>query len=472
MAGAIAINILSNVREAVRGVDNVADALEDAEGRMRDLTKEGDTASDRMEADFRKTAQAADAASDKARSVWRQFFRGLGGDSDDATQKVKGGFDEVKSEASQSGREAAASFSGGFDDIGDFIQETIANGLGGFGPAGAAAGIAIAAVIGTVMANAQQAQEKLEEARGKAAELASTMYENGGQIPLTDRVEELLGLLSSERLARNPIERIADDFVDLGTNLDMVREAARNLDVPLSDVIGALTGSDLDKTKSMLRAAREELERINEESGSVNLEDWQSRKDAVSGLVTELESLQKQGELANDLYNSTEFLNAKGLEEQAARVADLSGMWQNAAADAATYFSETEDGATSFDWSAYLADSEATIAAADEMKARLVGMPESIRAEAERVFAAQGAVAANEYTKAYEGASATDKGRFESAARANGEAAGAAQAQGLKDAFGNPVIDAKIKVSVDDKAWRDFSPSAKTGWIKGVPQPV
>ena len=398
MAG-IKIKWLSDISDAIRGNKSIRESIEDVTDELRDLEREGSDS-------FRELAQDADKAGDKIK------------------KSVGGGLDEAKGEAKQSGREAAASFSGGFDDVADFVQETIANAFGGFGPVGAAAGIAVAAIIGTVMSNAQAAQEALADSRDRAIELANTMYENGGELPLTDRVSELFDLLAKERTARNPFESIADGFVDLGTNIDIVREAADAADKPVESFLKALTGSDIQDTKDALQLVNDEMERLAEESGNVDFEDWVERKGSLEGVRTELEKVVRETELANDLYTSTEFMNTK-------RVEDLAAAWENAGVKVADYFTEGEDGAKSFDVASYISDWETQIAQAAEIKADLIGLPTSIREEAERQWAAGGVGAADAYVDAYQGADAATRAKLEAIAGPQGQAAGAAAANGF-----------------------------------------
>lgn len=470
MAGAISINILSNTREAVKGVDDVAEALEDAEARMRDLTKEGDKSAERMESDFRSAAKAADRSADEIKAKMRDAYQSVRRNSGDAADEAVRSQRKIAAKSAEVGQEVrqnlgegiANAARGDFESLADTIGDTFGGavaGIGGIATAGVAAAGAIG--VGALVAALSSVEEKTAAARERAVELAQIMYENKGSVPLAERVQELISLLGSERLAQNPFEQIGRDFVDLGTNIDAAKRAAREADVPIARLLKGLTGSDIRSTKDVLASVNDELERMNEESGNTNLEDWGARKSALQAMRTELEKVVEQQELAGELASSTEFINANQIEAQAerakasldsmkSRLDELSQKWQGAAVDASNYFSETEEGATEFDWGAYLTDAEATIAAADEMKARLIGLPDDVRAEAERIFSSQGAVAANEYTKAYESASAADKGRFESAARANGDAAGRAQADSLRNAFGNPELTARVRV--DDGA--------------------
>jgi hypothetical protein len=458
------INMLSNVRAAVSGVEDVADAVEDVEGRLHDLTKEGSTATDRMESDFRSVAKSADRASDELKTKFRDAYQSVRRNSDQAADDAVKSQRRISERSAEVGQEvrqnlgegianaARGDFAALADTIGDTFGGAVA-GIGGIATAGVAAAGAIG--VGALIAALSSVEERTTAARERAIELAQVMYQNKGSVPLADRIQELITTLGSERLAQNPFEQIGRDFVDLGTNIDAAKTAAREADVPIGRLMKGLTGSDIRTTKDALESVNDELERMNQESGNVNLESYGARKTALEAMRGELEKIVEQQELAGELADSTEFINAGQIEAQAerskvaldslkGRLDELSQKWQGAATDASDYFAETEEGATEFDWGSYLADAEATVAAADEMKSRLVGLPSDIRAEAERIFASQGAVAANEYTKAYESASEADKGRFVSAAAANGDAAGRAQAASLKAAFGTPVVNARV----------------------------
>lgn len=445
---ALKIDIAANTRQAATQVKSLGDDLETVVDALDDVGRGGDRTGDKLEKTLKDVERRAKDAGDGIK-------KGLGGG-------IKEGLDEAKNEAGQSGREAAASFGGGFEDIVDFVQETAANAFSGFGPIGAAAGIAVAAAIGTLMSNAATAQEKLNEARESAADLASTMYQNGGKLPLTERVENLFETLNKEITPNGPVQGLIDQWVDFGDRLSGIRDIAERTGRPVRELVEAMSGSDLRLTKDALDDVNAELDRMKSNVATA----WVWETGPLEDYAKELQKVTDQERLARDTIAATDALNVKALE-------DLQTAWQNATTDASNYFAQTEEGATTFDWGAYLADAEATIAAADEMKGRLVGLPSDIRSEAERIFASQGAVAANEYTKAYESASAADKGRFISAASANGEATGTAQAQALKAAFGNPVLEATVKVKRDTREWDNWLPNPKTGVIMAtVPRSV
>ncbi|WP_243074827.1 hypothetical protein [Microbacterium sp. SS28] len=166
----------------MKGVDDVADAVEDVEDRLHDLTKEGSSSTDRMERDFKDLAKAADKASDEMRSKFRDAYRDVKRHSDDAMDAAKRGVDDFKDEASSTAREAAASFDGSADSIGDAFQEVAANAFAGFGPAGAVAGIAAAAGIGAAVAGFAAVDEANKKSQERIDEWVEKFIDGQGRI--------------------------------------------------------------------------------------------------------------------------------------------------------------------------------------------------------------------------------------------------------------------------------------------------
>jgi len=155
----------------------------DLSDAVKDLDKLGDAAAT-TGGEFDKTRKDLDAFMDKMKKVDGGRVRK---ELDDAGEGLR----DLRQEAGQSGREAAASFSGGFDDVADLLQETAANAFAGFGPLGAAAGIAAAAGIGVLVTKFQEAKEKAEELR---KELTSALIEGKGAMApdsLTGRLQEM-----------------------------------------------------------------------------------------------------------------------------------------------------------------------------------------------------------------------------------------------------------------------------------------
>lgn len=126
-------------KDAARDLDKLEDALKDAQRESKDLGK--------------KLGDVGDSAK-----------RGMG----EAEEGVK----NFKEEAASSARESAASFDGSFESIAEVGQEIAANAFSGFGPAGTAAGIAVAAGAGVMIDAFGKVEEAANEARDSAFSLA------------------------------------------------------------------------------------------------------------------------------------------------------------------------------------------------------------------------------------------------------------------------------------------------------------
>lgn len=176
MAGrGISIDILANVRDALKGTGDLEKAISDIDSTLEDMAREGDDATDKMSRGFRDLAKDADKSADKIESSFKDTGKKVGKDLDDGFDKAKEGAQEFKDEAAGTARESAASFDGSAESIGDAFQEVAANALAGFGPLGAAAGVAIAAGFGVATAAFEKYQEAVEEAKEAAFTLASEM---------------------------------------------------------------------------------------------------------------------------------------------------------------------------------------------------------------------------------------------------------------------------------------------------------
>jgi hypothetical protein len=456
------LDLAVDARQAVKGVDNFADALDDVVDSLEDVAKAGDKAEDGLVDSFRDIARKAKIAGDDAGDNLGKGLRK--GASEGLKKGTSEGLKEAGDEAASSGREAAASFSGGFEDVADFVQETLANALGGFGPMGAAAGVALAAILGTVLSGAQAAQDRLNEAREAAGDLASTLYENNGRLPIEDAIQRVLELLPKERGASNPFETMLDGFVDLGTNIDAVKRAAKEANAPVDTFVRGLTGADLDATRDALKAVDDAIAGVKERAhGEINLDNGAALSQ-LEALKSQLVGVQTGAMLARDTlatvgasYDSAAYV---------AKVEAIGQAWQDAMTDASAYVDE-QDGVTSFDWSTYLADAESTLAAANNYKKLILTVPADIRAEAESVFKSQGAKAAEAYVTSYRSASAADRARFEAVARENGTAAGKAQGTAMAGeaeraaqakAQGWGTLKMPVKAEIDDWNVRNYKP--------------
>lgn len=268
MAGKpIEIQIDAETRGAEKGIENVADSLDTAAKKLRELEAEAkDTgnglekyfgsAADEVERELRdlqKKGENAfegidDSAKDAAKVIDRDLTDALkdvgkaskkagddiGDDIKRGTREAGEGLGTFKDEARETARESAASFSGTADDIADSFQEVAANALSGFGPIGAAAGIALAAGFGTLYSRIQGDTEKAKEA-------VSSMYQ--------DMLESGADFLTKEHVAEQ-IKLIYDGADDAAIKIKELRELATTADIPEPLLARALVGD---------KAAREEI---------------------------------------------------------------------------------------------------------------------------------------------------------------------------------------------------------------------
>ncbi len=212
-------DLADQAKSTGKRLDDLGDQAKAGGGKLDDLGDQAKSTASRVDDAFDAIARSSRSNLDKTR---------------EQLDKTSDGLDEFKDEASQSGREAAASFSGGFDDITDLVQETAANAFAGFGPVGAAAGIAAAAGIGFLVNAAQEAKERIKE-------LAAGLLE--------------LRLDPSMDTAGGRIKQVLDQFKDDG-NLTRFRDAAEQAGVKWADFVLAMTGdrAALDRVNAQIDA--------------------------------------------------------------------------------------------------------------------------------------------------------------------------------------------------------------------------
>lgn len=162
MAKGISIGIGADTRDfssaVSRGVleplEDVQDALKDVDRQGRDLDledtmRDSQRATARLKDENEELADAIRKAGRRGRDFGDDVRRGTR-DAERGIDRAKAGVEDFKDEANSTAREAAASFDGSAESIGDAFQEVAANAFAGFGPAGAAAGLAAAAGLGVV----------------------------------------------------------------------------------------------------------------------------------------------------------------------------------------------------------------------------------------------------------------------------------------------------------------------------------
>lgn len=184
-------------------LEDAADAFDDLEkaAKNADLDKELDKAADHTNV----LSDELDDTRDKLKKLG-YAARDAGDDTRRGMDRAEDGVKEFGDEANSTAKEAAASFDGSAESIIDAFQEVAANAFAGFGPAGALAGLAIAAGIGIAVQEFQKAEEAAEELRMKAVELAQDASDAGvsfedwatGSERVVERIRELEELKSTD----------------------------------------------------------------------------------------------------------------------------------------------------------------------------------------------------------------------------------------------------------------------------------
>lgn len=209
-------------------IEKVGDTADDAGKEIGKGLDEGADAGKRSFDDLRKaTIKQLEKIGDSAKDTGRKVGREL----DDGTERAAEGFDELKDEAGQSGREAAASFSGEFDDVADLIQELAANAFIGFGPAGMLAGMAAAAGIGTVVKALENSREEAERTQEQFEAMVDALT-SGDPEEITSLIDENI----------KNIAKSADDAVMKLEEFERLMEALEGTGMEAETVLRALGG--------------------------------------------------------------------------------------------------------------------------------------------------------------------------------------------------------------------------------------
>lgn len=280
---AIKIEFLSDTKDLVRGVDTIGDKLADVVDELDDLGKAGEQAGDDTKAglkdagkatedlqdDLKKTGQAAESFQDKAKAAFKaaaaeadRSGKDIGTSQKKGLDKAGQGLDEFKDEANGTAKETAASFDGSADSIIGSFQEVAANAFAGFGPAGAVAGLALAAGLGVAQAALQGSADKANEIGERVTDLAGKIREAGGDLSAVDFNAEMeewgLGIQDTKEW----FELFQDKAK---TGLEVIQERADAAGVSWTAAFKGTKGTTED-AKAALEAVDRELQRVKDSS--------------------------------------------------------------------------------------------------------------------------------------------------------------------------------------------------------------
>jgi len=331
MAGnAISINILSNVREAVRGVDDAADAVEEVADRLHDLTKEGDTSTDRMERNFRDLTKAADKSADDLKAKFRDAYQSVRRNADDAADDAVRAQRRIGERSAEVGQEVrqnlgegiANAARGDFESLADSIGDTFGGAVAGIGGIGTAAiGAAGALGVGALVAAFVAAEEERKKLEQRAGDLAQAYIDAGTNVLDTITIAARTSSILTDPEQRKEAEELAKVLgVDLATAarayagdtnavataneiLSSTEEERQRLMKSSADYIqGDLTTAERDRL-NLLLDQRREVDELNNVNSMAN-DTFAAQQQVLIGLINTAEGVTKEvDEVGNAVYN-------------------------------------------------------------------------------------------------------------------------------------------------------------------------
>lgn len=234
---ALKLDILANTRQFTAEMKRAGAGVEDISDALDDMAEEAQDAGNGMERTFRDIARSAD---DTGRKVGKDLDKGF--------DRAKKGADDFKREANSTARESAASFTGSAEDIGDAFQEVAANALEGFGPAGAAAGLAIAGAVGIATTKLQEMAEQTEENKRRFSEMYQQAAEDGRTF-----LDQAQIIAASQDLLFNPDR--ADEY-------KQSLKDANTLGIEANDIILARSG-DEEALQRVMKATEDQRKEVD-----------------------------------------------------------------------------------------------------------------------------------------------------------------------------------------------------------------
>ena len=372
---AIKIDFLADVAKFLRGTKDVASALEDVADSLDDLGEQSEDAADKagdgMKAAGKEAKTFEGKVSDAMRAVARdsqQAGKKVGDSQKQGFKEAEGGLKDFKEESASTAKESAASFDGSAESITDVFQEVAANAFAGFGPAGAAAGLAVAVGLGIAISAAQSLAEQNTAAKQSAVDMLDSITEAGGNLADLDLAEKIRSW-GREVIEDNWLTFWADES---STKFQEIAKAAKEYGIDVSDAVRAAAGSSEDSQR-LLDATAEAYQRLTREieaGSSVTQEGVivtnesaraaQKKRDALDQLRGKAEENKKTTADAVDIYNIEQGA-LKGTAEAAKQAADAIKAKDDATRAAANMAMDAQS--AEINWAETLRSSQADIKA-------------------------------------------------------------------------------------------------------------
>lgn len=273
MAKGINIAIGADTRAYADAVKKgMIDPTQEAAEALADLGKDGARDLGKLEGEMRDAQRATEKTTDEVedlkkrlKDVGDEAKRSVGDKTRKATDDASEGMEELKDEGTGTAKEVAASFDGSMESIAGGFQEVAANAFSGFGPAGAAAGIAAAAGLGLVMAAFTEQQEAADELKERITSAYRTAIEEGqSYLSEAQIIEAALDILQSDRA-----EKLRENAEKLGVAFNTVLRAEAGDYEALEEVIAAAEKAQSDRFAAGAREAGDRSMQIDTEIGSL-----------------------------------------------------------------------------------------------------------------------------------------------------------------------------------------------------------
>ncbi|QCO98970.1 hypothetical protein FCN77_16270 [Arthrobacter sp. 24S4-2] len=296
----IEIPITVDADGAEKGVSKVADAFDEVQDSLKDLSKAGDKASKNLESDMSDAAKKIDrdivGALKDVEDTAKTTGKTVGRDVKAGTAKAGEGFSELKDESKSTAKEAAASF-GSIEDAASALQEVAANAFAGFGPAGMAMGALAAVGIGLAMTALTDTAEKTNEAKENMLGLAAEIRDAGGVMDKVDFVSRMQDWGLAVQDTKEWFELWQSDAK---SGFDVVKEESRKAGTQWESAFKGAHGT-MDDSINFLKDTDAEFKNLNREiddAGRTYDEFGGSQSNASIETTKQTEALKNQREAA------------------------------------------------------------------------------------------------------------------------------------------------------------------------------
>lgn len=415
-------------RDFVRGVENASEALETIIDSMDDVEKESLRSTKKIEAGLKDVTEAAKDTEKAARPIGKGFK--------DASKESQEGLDDLKENSKSNAKEVAASFDGSAQSIVDGFQGLAAEAFEGFGVAGIAAGVAVAAGIGLATAAFEQNAATSEAAKQRIRDFGLSIIESGNEAASLEFISDNLKAIITDS------DEATKKFKDIEDFLKRTPALANK-----AGLLALAYSGNAEAIKATVSALEDEKRAQEEAAKAADTRAAVANTNKANELQREidaLKSIQTETERAQAIEQAWAESGGAALDQRRAMLDTVNAAYDEAAGNTQDFINE-ETGL--FDTGAYIKAMQEREAALTEYQNALAGS--NLTAEAKAFLNSQGAEAAAQMLKGYSsGDAATKKELNRIWTEAGKEGSGAAK-KTIDETFKTPT-EAKVNVKVDD----------------------